>query len=253
MSSAKLPVVYMDESGNKESDRYFVCGFLWVPDSEQLIAELSRVRDQIEAKARYNKLQRIEKVQEEGDQGQLYNFAKAPKDFELKYQHVSNENIRFFKILLKILFNKVDFRFDAIIIDRQDPNYKHTDLFDMYKIITHCYFNHRCKDSCVFVPDSFDHMWNWQNMLNNEHIKAIIPGNSHSLLPLQIVDILTGIIAQGLREDKKYTNKDIVRAPLVKVFQEEAKFRIIPTATVNKPRYVSTWTIDFSKTKKRSS
>ncbi len=96
-SSPKIPVVYMDESGNKESDRYFVCGFLCVADSEQLVSELARVRDQIEARSRFNKLKRIDTLKKQGDLEQLYNFAKAPADFELKYKHVSGENIRFFR------------------------------------------------------------------------------------------------------------------------------------------------------------
>lgn len=246
----KLPVVYMDESGNKESDRYFVCGFLCVNDSEQLISILARVRDQIEAKARYNKLQRIERVKQSEDLNQLYNFAKAPNDFELKFNYISNENIKFFKILLMILIHKVDFRFDALIIGRNDPSYNHTNLSDMYKIITHMYFNYRCKQECVFVPDSFDHLWNWQSLLNNQQIRSIIPSSSHALLPLQVVDILTGIIAQGLRTSEEYSNRDMVRAPLIKLFEEETKFKIVPSHTRSNPKYISTWTIDFSRTKK---
>ena len=246
----KLPVVYMDESGNKESDRYFVCGFLCVDNSEQLISHLTRVRDQIEAKARYNKLHRINVVKNSKDIDQLYNFAKAPNDFELKFNYISNENIKLFKILLMILIHEVNFRFDALVIDRKDPSYNHTNLADMYKIISHRYFNHRCKKECIFVPDSFDHLWNWQILLNNPQIKAIIPSSSHALLPLQIVDILTGIIAQGLRNQSEYSNRDKIREPLIKLFTEETKFKIKPTNTVNKPRYISTWTLDFSRTKK---
>jgi hypothetical protein len=244
----------MDESGNKESDRFFVCGFLMTNNSEQLIAELAKVRDQIEAKARYNKHQRVKKIRQDEDIDQLYNFAKAPNTFELKYKHISDENIRLFKILLKILVNKVDFKLNALVIDRKDPSYKHTNLPDMYKIITHLYFNYRCKEDCIFVPDSFDHFWSWDKILNNQHIKSIIPGSSHSFLPLQIVDILTGLIAHGLKSEGDYSNKDRVRQPLLMVFQEEAKITIKPNITVNKPKYVSIWTVDFSKAnKKRSS
>ncbi len=251
-SSPKIPVVYMDESGNKESDRYFVCGFLCVSDSEQLVSELARVRDQIEARSRFNKLKRVETLKEQGDVEQLYNFAKAPDDFELKYKHVSGENIRFFSDLIKILIRKVEFRFDALVIDRKDPSYKHTNLSDMYKIITHLYFNNRCSQECVFVPDSFDHMWNWSALLNNPQIKAIIPASSHSFLPLQTVDIMTGLVAQGLRNKSEYSNRDKVREPLLKVFTDEAKITIKPSVTVNVPKYVSIWTIDFSKTKRSS-
>lgn len=249
-SIVKLPVVYMDETGNKESDRFFVIGFLCVDDSEQLYRELVRVRDQIEALSRFNRLKRTRILKEEGDIEQLFNFAKSPSSFELKYKHVSNENIHLFKIFLKILIYKVNFCLDALVIDRKDPHYKHTDLKDMYKIITHMYFNYRCKAECIFVPDSFDHLWEWRSILSNVQIKAVIPGSSQALLPLQAVDILTGVIAQGLRGKEDYTNKDKVREPLLKLFTEVAKIEIKKSVTVNKPRYISIWTIDFSKTKK---
>lgn len=246
----KLPVVYMDETGNKESDRYFVIGFLRVNDSEQLIQELMRVRDQIEALSRFNRQRRINTLYKGEDIEQLYNFAKTPSSFELKYQYVSEENMRFFKILTKILINKVDFRLDALVIDRNDPNYKHTNLADMYKIITHLYFNYRCKEECIFVPDSFDHSWEWKKILNNDNIRAVVPGSSHSLLPLQIVDILTGLIGQGLRSKEEYSKRDFVREPLLKVFTEEAKITISNNVTASKPKYISVWTVDFSKTKR---
>jgi hypothetical protein len=82
----------------------------------------------------------------------------------------------------------------------------------------------------------------------------MIPGSSHSLLPLQVVDILTGIIGQGLKEEMDYTKKDIVRKPLVKLFKEESNLKIQKeNTTVNKPRYISLWIQDFSKAKKRDS
>lgn len=249
-SKPKMQVVYMDETGNKESDRYFVIGFLKVADSEELIQKLMHVRDQIEALSRYNRKRRIEKIYSDKDMDQLYNFAKNPRTFELKYQYVSEENIRFFKILTKILVNQVDFKLDALVIDRKDPSYKHTNLTDMYKIITHLYFNYRCKEECIFIPDSFDHKWDWQAILKNDNIRAVIPGSSHSLLPLQIVDILTGMIGQGLRSKEEYSNRDSVREPLLKVFTEEANLIISRSVTVSKPKYISVWTVDFSKTKR---
>ncbi len=112
------------------------------------------------------------------------------------------------------------------------------------------YFNFRCKQECIFVPDSFDHLWNWTTMLNNPQIKAIIPGSSLAFLQLQTVDILTGLIAQGLKDESDYNNKDRVRLPLLKIFTEEAKIKISKSVTVNKPKYISIWTLDFSKTKK---
>jgi hypothetical protein len=243
----------MDETGNKESDRFFVIGFLYVNDSEGFISSISRVRDQIEAMARYNRIDRIKKLKQLEDIEQIYGFAKTPSSFELKFKKVNQENIRLFKILLKILIYKTDFRFDALVIDRRDEHYAHKSLADMYKIITHLYFNYRMKEEVIFVPDSFDPNWNWSSILNNNQIKAIIPGSSHSLLPLQVVDLLTGLIGQALKDEKEYSNKDLVRAPLIKVFEEELNLNISRNVTIQSPKYISVWTIDFSKTKKRSS
>lgn len=244
-----LTVVYMDETGNKESDRYFVIGFLKLTDTEQLINLLSRPKDQIQALSRYNRRNRIDQIYTNKDVEQLYDFAKKSKNFELKYKYVSNENIRFFKILLKKFIHEVDFKFDAIVIDRKDPKYLHTDLSDMYKIITHLYFNHRCREECIFIPDSFDQSWIWKKILNN-NVRAIIPGNSDSFLALQMVDILTGLIGHGLRSEGEYSNRDLVRNPLLKLFCEEANIKIQKSVTVSKPKYISIWTLDFSKTKR---
>lgn len=240
----------MDETGNKESDRYFVVGFLKINDTEKLINCLSRPKDQIEALARYNRRNRVDQLYTNKDIDQLYDFAKTSKNFELKYKYVSNENLRFFKILIKKFIHDVDFNLDALVIDRKDPSYSHTNLSDMYKIITHMYFNYRCQEDCIFIPDSFDQSWNWSKILNNKNIKAIIPGSSDSFLALQLVDIMTGLIGHGLRQKSEYSNRDLVRQPLLKLFCEEAKILIQKTVTVSNPKYISIWTIDFSKTKR---
>lgn len=245
-----LPVVYMDETGNKESDRYFVIGFLKISNTEQLLNSLSRPKDQIQALSRYNRRNRVDELFTSKDINQLYDFAKSSKNFELKYKYVSNENLHYFKILTKKFIHEVDFRLDALVIDRQDVNYVHTNLSDMYKIITHLYFNYRCREDCIFIPDSFDQSWNWNKILNNKNIKAIIPGSSDSFLALQLVDIMTGLIGHGLRQKGEYSKRDFVREPLLKLFCEEANIKIQKNVTVSKPKYISIWTIDFSKTKR---
>ena len=151
---------------------------------------------------------------------------------------------------MKKLMHEVDFKLDALVIDRKDPSYAHTDLSDMYKIITHMYFNYRCHEDCIFIPDSFDQSWNWGKIINNKNVKAIIPGSSDSFLALQLVDIMTGLIGHGLRQKSEYSNRDKVREPLLKLFCEEANIKIQKTVTVSRPKYISIWTIDFSKTKR---
>jgi len=62
--------------------------------------------------------------------------------------------------------------------------------------------------------------------------------------------MVTGIIGHGLRQKSEYSNRDKVRLPLLKLFCEEANIKIQKTVTVSKPKYISIWTIDFSKTRK---
>ena len=250
-SDGSIVSVYMDETGNKESDRFFICGFLRVTDNEQFMNNLSRVREQIEARASFNRNKKVEKLYDNRDIQRLYKFTKPGLKFELKYKLVGHSNLGLFKGLIKALVRKVDFKFDAIVIDRQDPAYNHTSLMAMYKIITRQYFSRVCREDCIFIPDSFnDHSWNWRNSLNYANIKAIIPASSHSLIYLQAVDILSGIIGQALKDKDDYTNKDKLRQPLVEIFEKEAKITITRNVTVNKPRYINIWTMDFSKAKK---
>ncbi|MEK7172972.1 MAG: hypothetical protein AAB740_03270, partial [Patescibacteria group bacterium] len=46
-NNGDLSFVFMDESGKKESDRFFVCGFLQVADNISFYRALQRVADQI--------------------------------------------------------------------------------------------------------------------------------------------------------------------------------------------------------------
>lgn len=246
-----FPVVFMDETGNKQSDQFFICGFLEVPDVNQFHIQLQRIRDQVKGLADRGRKQRVLKLKIDGDIDQLFQFAYRSSTFELKFDKITAENISLFQDLLKILARKVDFKFTAVVIDRHDPSYEHRAQLDMYKLVTHKFFNYRVKYDAIFMPDEFDTGLSWSDIVRSENLKAVIPIESHSSLALQCCDILAGTIGLGLKDKTNYTKRDEVRLPMVQTFQTEFDCDIKRVFTINKPKYISVWTLDFSKAKRK--
>jgi len=246
-----LPVVFMDETGNAESDRFFICGFLEVSDVNAFHIGIRRIRDQIRGLADKNRKTRVQQLKDQNDIDQLYNFAKKPSAFELKFKKVTKENKKFFEDLVKVLAYKVEFRFTAVVIDRRDPYYKHTKHVDMYKRIVRLYFKHCFKGEGIFMPDEFDLGLSWDEIVQSEKIRTVVPIESHASIGLQCCDILGGIISLGLKSESDYTKSDQVRFSVVDMFQEVFNCNIKENFTQNNPKYIKVWTIDFSKAKNK--
>jgi len=220
---SKYGVTFMDETGNKESDRFFICGFLEVPDTGAFHLKLRRIRDQIKGLALRDRQQRIVDLKEIGDMDQLFQFAYRPSSFELKFSKVTKKNLGYYQDLLKVLARKTDFRFTAIWIDRVNPDYKFESYLSMYQAIITKYFDNANYSDTIFVPDEFDAGLAWEDVVASDRIVATIPIESHSCLAMQCCDVLGGIIGLGLKESESYTNSDWVRVPLLQTF--EAEFR----------------------------
>lgn len=67
-----LPVIFMDETGNKTSDQFFICGFLEVPDVNQLHIQLQRIRDQIKSLADRGRKQRVLNLKQDDNIDSLF-------------------------------------------------------------------------------------------------------------------------------------------------------------------------------------
>lgn len=245
-----LPVIFMDETGNKQTDQFFICGFLEVPDVNQFHIQLQRIRDQIKGLADRGRKQRVLNLKTDGDIDQLFQFAYRSSLFELKFDKITSENLSLFQDLLKVLARKVDFKFTAIVIDRLDSSYEHRTQLDMYKLVTHKFFNHRIKYDAIFMPDEFDTGLSWTDVVRSDMLQAVIPIESHSSLALQCCDILSGTIGLGLKSKSDYSKRDKVRLPMVQTFESEFSCKIKRVFTVNRPKYISVWTLDFSKARK---
>src|SRR3989338_4604699 len=118
-----LSFVFMDESGKKESDRFFVCGFLQVDDNTAFYRSLQRDVDQIKNLSIQNRQQRVDHLYQEKNLEELKNLARTFNEFELKHYHITNENQKLYCDLINALWKKTRFKFTAIVFDRNDSNY----------------------------------------------------------------------------------------------------------------------------------
>ncbi len=249
-----LSFVFMDESGQKESDRFFVCGFLQIEDNIKFVQALSRVVDQIKNLSINNRQQRVEILKQSGEIEQLYNLAKTFNEFELKYYLISKENKSLYSDLIEALWSKTNFKFTAIVFDRHDENYardinEHAALYlkslKMYTMY--------CVDKIkyVYIPDNFDINFKWNVNSGNLPV-AILPLESNASLQIQICDILTGLVGQALRSSSgaSMTKKDIVRKPVLKTLEERLGKKIDGKFTVNSPHYFNVWPVKLRQKEK---
>lgn len=256
MGLDKPKFVFMDESGRKESDRFFVCGFLEIENNQAFSFSLRRVADQIKNLSIRNRLARVQELKKKKDIGQLYNLAKNFSEFELKYYHVTAENLVLYCDLVKAVFRKTKPRFTAIVVDRLDPLYeKDPDgQLPLYLKVFKLYSKFCAKTSnYIFVPDNFDSGFKW-NVKTGNLPKEILPLDSKACLQLQVADVLSGIVGQSLKlaKGERFNNKDNVRMPMIKTLEKELGKKIESNLTVSKDKwYFSLWIVDWSK-KKRS-
>lgn len=229
----------MDESGNKESDRFFVCGFLEISDNQSFCKSLQRVRDQIFSLSLKNRQKRVKHWFQNQDLQPLYHLAKNFSEFELKHYLISRENCSLYQDFIKVLVRKTQFKFTAIVIDRKDPEYsrpKHKN--ELYLRCLKFYADKTAQTDYIFLPDSFDHNFTWDvNSLNLP--KIILPLDSKACLQLQTVDILTGLVGQALKREygDNLTNKDLIRNQVLKTLEAELEQCLNSNFEINKPRY----------------
>ena len=250
-----IPFVFMDESGNKQEDRFFVCGFLEIQNPHLFISKLQRIRDQIFNTIQVQREERSRQYLLENDLQGLFSLARKQSSFELKFNKITLHTIKLYDDFIKALAIKTEFRFKAIVIDRRDPEYCHDgSLEGMYRHIMHMYFDHIQTTPCVFVPDQFDPQFDWATVINRpQKILGVLPATSHEFLLLQTVDLLTGIIRLGLEiqsgEKQKLGRNDTTRKQMIETFEQYFSIEIKPVADSTK-KPIGIWTIDFSKSKK---
>lgn len=253
-TSNKTKFVFMDESGNKESDRFFACGFLEIDSPQNFSSNIRRVYDQIFNLSVRNRQERIKKLTDEKEIVQIASLARSFNQFELKHYFISNENNVLYSDFIKALFKRTKFRYTAIVFDRHDPAYvrdenphalhlKALKMFSNYVIP---------KDGMyVFVPDSFDDCFEW-NVKDGHLPIGILPLDSRGSIYLQTVDVLTGLVLQALRthNGENGFRADISRVPVIETLEKKLGRKIDGKFTVTvEGNYFNVWPVDFAKKK----
>jgi hypothetical protein len=254
IENQKMKFVFMDESGSKESDKFFACGFLEIENPQEFSLNIRRVYDQIFNLSIRNRQERIKKLVIENATEQIASLAKSFNQFELKHYFISNENNVLYSDFIKALFKRTKFRYTAIVFDRQDSAYIRDDNpHALHLKALKMYSNYVApKDQMyIFVPDSFDDCFVWNVKEGNLPI-GILPLDSHGALYLQVVDVLTGLVLQALRSTNgtEGFKADISRIPVIKTLEEKLGRKIDGkfTVTVN-GNYFNVWPVSFTNKK----
>lgn len=222
--------------------------------NQAFCGSLRRVCDQIKNLSIRNRSRRVGFLKQTGDVESLYNLAKSYNEFELKHYHISRENSSLYCDLIRVLFSKTAFRFTSIVVDRNNPLYRRDPdgQFPLYLKAFKLYASSCVKTAdYIFIPDIFDVGFNW-NVKTGKLPLAIFPLDSRSCLQLQVVDILSGLIAQSLKlnSGESPNNKDLSRQVVLETLEKEIGRKIDGSFTVHNPNYFSVWVVDWSKSKR---
>jgi len=131
--------VFVDESGTKKQDQFFLIGFLRIDSADKYFKTLNIYRDKLFSISKEERFKRILNLQTNNQLDEIIEFAKNPFKFELKYSKINNHNFNLYANFIKTLLS-IGGHFSVIGIDRGDPNFKDTNyLKSSYKRIINTY------------------------------------------------------------------------------------------------------------------
>ena len=254
--------IFMDESGNNAQDRFFVLGILMVPTDEvgQLFDFLDNISAKIKTRSQEKMRERIDADFKNNHLDKVLEQAKSTKSFEMKFSAINKENQDLYIHILHKYFKQTNYRFSAIVLDRQSKEFKPDGMshWDRYLNNAAMLIANNIKNvingEFVVIADQITQPENchpYENYLCNkiyERLKAksvpeealfgSIRIESHSATFLQLVDIFVGAIGYDfLGEDHER------RVEFMKVFREKLNMqgKIQDSFTKNTPNYFSIW------------
>ena len=252
----------MDESGNNVQDRFFVLGILMVPVEEvgQLFDFLENISAKIKTRSQEKMRARTDEDFKNGHTDKVLEQAKSTKSFEMKFSAINKENQDLYIHILHKYFKQTNYRFSAIVLDRQNQDFKPDGMshWDRYlnnaamlianniKNITngeftivadqitqpencHPYENYLCNKICERLKTK---------SISAEALFGTIRIESHSAVFLQLVDIIVGAIGYDfIGEDRER------KVEFMKIFREKLGMlgKIQGSITKNSPNYFSVW------------
>lgn len=274
MPENKNYFAFIDESGNLASERYFGIGMLLVEDAGSLYDAVKPFYDKARDIAKAQKEKTISDYLQNSKYKNLAAIAKASRGFELKFKYVNFTNNAIYAELLRKYFTFSACRFSAIVVDRQDKDFKPQEIFanpfSMYLsysalLLAGNMNNLDVCNVCVLADDltkpksitiTFEnalHSKIKQKLKQDGRDRGIFNVTrleSHASLMLQVVDILLGAVlydfkkASGLISEKLEQRQEMV----AKVVRETIeRTTLADHFTANKPSYFNVWKMKWKK------
>lgn len=252
----------MDESGNNAQDRFFVLGILIVPIDEvgRLFDFLENISSKIKTRSQEKMRERIDADFKNNHLDKVLEQAKSTKSFEMKFSKINKENQDLYIHILHKYFKQVNYRFSAIVLDRQSKDFKPDGMshWDRYLNNAAMLIANNIKNvnsgEFVVIADQVTQPENhhlYENYLCNkiyerlreksvpeEALFGSVRIESHSATFLQLVDIFVGAIGYDfLGEDRER------KGEFMKILREKLSMRgkIQESFTKNTPNYFSVW------------
>lgn len=263
---------FIDESGNLTSERYFGLGMLLVKNTGPLYDAIKPFHDRVRDLSKIQKEKTVSDLMLNQKYEDIAKIAKSNRRFELKFKYINFTNNSVYKDLVKNYFKFPDCRFSAIIIDREDPQFKPQDIFAspwfMYlsysalllanniNNLDHC-------NVCVLADElsrpknfkkSFEEALEEKITLKlkkdgiSRAIFNITRLESHSSLLLQLVDILLGCVLYDFKKQVNLISEKLEQRqdPVVSEMREILKRDSLASHfTVDKPSYFNVWKMQW--------
>lgn len=259
---------FIDESGNLSQERYFGLGMLLVEKVGPLYDALKPFYDKVRDLSKLQKEKTIQGLLKNSQYNDLAAIAQSTKRFELKFKFINFTNNEVYQELVKTYFQFPEVRFSAVIVDRQDPQFKPDEMFSSP---WHMYMSYAalllagninnlgdCR-VCVLADDltkpkdieqSFEEALTQkiEQKLKQDGIERYIFNiarlESHSSLMLQTVDILLGCVMYDFKKQAGLISAKLAQRQ-EKVVKEVRDILKEPSLaqhfTTNTPSYFNVW------------
>lgn len=261
-SNRKKYFIFMDESGNNTQDRFFVLGILMVPidDVGRLFDFLENITSKMKTRSKEKMDERIDTDFKNNQMDKVLEQAKSTKSFEMKFKAINQENQDLYIHILQKYFKQANYRFSAIVLDRQDKDFKPNGMshWDRYLNNAAMLIANNIRKitdgEFVVVADQISQPENcppYENSLCSkicdrlkakdvptESLFGSVRIESHSATFLQLVDIFVGAIGYDfIGEDKER------KVEFMKILREKIGLqgKVQQNITREIPNYFSVW------------
>jgi hypothetical protein len=275
MTENKNYFAFIDESGNLASERYFGIGMLLIEDAGFLYDAIKPFYDKARDIAKAQKEKTITDYLQNGKYNDLAVIAKASRGFELKFKYINFTNNAIYTELLRKYFTFPVCRFSAIVVDRQDEDFKPQEIFanpwSMYLrsysalLLAGNMNNLDGCNVCVLADDLTKPKFittTFENALRSKILQKLKQDGCdrsvfnvtrlefHASLMLQLVDILLGSVLYDFKKTSGLIGEKLKqRQEIVAQTAREAIGRttLADHFTANKPSYFNVWKMKWKK------